>query len=145
MEVSFSDSFKKVFKKRVKSTEIETEFWIRLELFVNDPLCWYWNSRRSILVALHLINRTSFSMECQEWSLTLHYIQTPGHILCTYPVIHVPYEASVQTGWVAPGIATFLYSLPLSCNGSIHNSSKKHLSFLIFVNKYVNFVPWPEK
>jgi hypothetical protein len=39
MEVSFSDSFKKVFKKRVKSTEIETEFWIRLELFVNDPLC----------------------------------------------------------------------------------------------------------
>ena len=37
MEVSFSDSFKKVFKKRVKSTEIETEFWIRLELFVNDP------------------------------------------------------------------------------------------------------------
>lgn len=39
MEVSFNDSFKKVFKKRVKSTEIETEFWIRLELFVNDPLC----------------------------------------------------------------------------------------------------------
>ena len=37
MEVSFSDSFKKVFKKKVKSTEIETEFWIRLELFVNDP------------------------------------------------------------------------------------------------------------
>jgi addiction module RelE/StbE family toxin len=37
MEVSFSDSFKKVFKKRVKSTEIEAEFWIRLELFINDP------------------------------------------------------------------------------------------------------------
>lgn len=37
MEVSFSDSFKKVFKKRVKSTDIEPEFWIRLELFVNDP------------------------------------------------------------------------------------------------------------
>jgi hypothetical protein len=36
MEVPFSDSFKKVFKKRVKSTEIEAEFWIRLELFVND-------------------------------------------------------------------------------------------------------------
>lgn len=32
MEVSFSDSFKKVFKKRIKSTEIEEEFWIRLEL-----------------------------------------------------------------------------------------------------------------
>ncbi|MEI6050931.1 MAG: type II toxin-antitoxin system mRNA interferase toxin, RelE/StbE family [Bacteroidota bacterium] len=37
MEVSFSDSFKKVFKKRVKSTEIEPEFWVRLELFVDDP------------------------------------------------------------------------------------------------------------
>ncbi len=37
MEVSFSDSFKKVFRKRVKSTEIESEFWIKLELFINDP------------------------------------------------------------------------------------------------------------
>jgi addiction module RelE/StbE family toxin len=37
MEVSFSDSFRKVFKKRVKSTEIGTEFWIRIELFVDDP------------------------------------------------------------------------------------------------------------
>jgi hypothetical protein len=38
MEVSFSDSFKKVFRKKVKSTEIESEFWERLELIVNDPL-----------------------------------------------------------------------------------------------------------
>ena len=37
MEVSFSDSFKKVFKKRVKATEIEKEFWVRLELFIDDP------------------------------------------------------------------------------------------------------------
>lgn len=37
MEVSFSGSFRKVFKKKIKSTEIETEFWARLELFVNDP------------------------------------------------------------------------------------------------------------
>ena len=37
MEVSFSDSFKKVFNKKVKSTEIEQIFWIRLELFINDP------------------------------------------------------------------------------------------------------------
>lgn len=29
MEVSFSDSFKKVFRKRVKSTEIEREYRIR--------------------------------------------------------------------------------------------------------------------
>jgi addiction module RelE/StbE family toxin len=37
MEVSFSNSFKKAYKKRIKTTEFETEFWDRLELFVNDP------------------------------------------------------------------------------------------------------------
>jgi addiction module RelE/StbE family toxin len=37
MEVSFSESFKRAFRKRVKSTEIESEFWNRLELFINDP------------------------------------------------------------------------------------------------------------
>ena len=37
MEVSFSSSFKKAFKKRVKSTEFESDFWLRLELFTNDP------------------------------------------------------------------------------------------------------------
>jgi len=37
MEVSFSDSFKKVFQKRIKSTPFEHEFWIRLELFIHDP------------------------------------------------------------------------------------------------------------
>jgi mRNA-degrading endonuclease YafQ of YafQ-DinJ toxin-antitoxin module len=37
MEVSFSDSFKRVFRKRIRTTEVEKEFWIRLELFINDP------------------------------------------------------------------------------------------------------------
>ncbi len=37
MEVSFSNSFKKVFRKRIKSTETEPEFWARLELFIHDP------------------------------------------------------------------------------------------------------------
>ena len=37
MEVAFSGSFRKIFKKRVESTDIETEFWFRLELFINDP------------------------------------------------------------------------------------------------------------
>ena len=37
MEVTFSDSFKKAFKKRVKMTEFEPVFWTRLELFVNEP------------------------------------------------------------------------------------------------------------
>jgi mRNA-degrading endonuclease YafQ of YafQ-DinJ toxin-antitoxin module len=37
MEVSFSESFKKAFKKRIKSTKIEAEFWIRLEIFIQEP------------------------------------------------------------------------------------------------------------
>ena len=37
MEVAFSDSFKKTFKKRIKMTELEQEFWARLELFIDDP------------------------------------------------------------------------------------------------------------
>jgi addiction module RelE/StbE family toxin len=37
MEVSFSSTFKRTFRKRVQSTDIETEFWNRLERFVNDP------------------------------------------------------------------------------------------------------------
>ncbi len=37
MEVSFSGSFKKAFKKRIKSSETENEFWIKVELFINDP------------------------------------------------------------------------------------------------------------
>ena len=37
MEVSFSSSFKKSFKKRVKSTESELDFWLRIDLFITDP------------------------------------------------------------------------------------------------------------
>jgi len=37
MEVSFGDSFKKAFKKRIKARAFEAEFWLRLELFVADP------------------------------------------------------------------------------------------------------------
>ena len=37
MEVSFSKSFRKSFEKRIKSTETRTEFWVRLELFIQDP------------------------------------------------------------------------------------------------------------
>ncbi len=37
MEISFSDSFKKAFKKRIKNTEIEKEFWDRLDIFIRTP------------------------------------------------------------------------------------------------------------
>ncbi len=37
MEVSFSSSFKKAFRKRIKSTESESDFWLRIDLFITDP------------------------------------------------------------------------------------------------------------
>jgi mRNA-degrading endonuclease YafQ of YafQ-DinJ toxin-antitoxin module len=38
VEVSFSSSFKRVFKKRIKgNTELETRFWQKLEQFTVDP------------------------------------------------------------------------------------------------------------
>ena len=37
MEVSFSNSFKKAFEKRIKSVETKTEFWVRVDLFIKDP------------------------------------------------------------------------------------------------------------
>jgi addiction module RelE/StbE family toxin len=37
MEITFSQSFEKAFKKRIKSTIVEDEFWNSLELFIGDP------------------------------------------------------------------------------------------------------------
>jgi mRNA-degrading endonuclease YafQ of YafQ-DinJ toxin-antitoxin module len=37
VEISFSTSFKKVYRKRIKSTETEAEFWVRIGLFIADP------------------------------------------------------------------------------------------------------------
>jgi mRNA-degrading endonuclease YafQ of YafQ-DinJ toxin-antitoxin module len=37
MEVAFSDTFKKAFKKRVLSTTFEAIFWDKLNIFINDP------------------------------------------------------------------------------------------------------------
>ena len=37
MEVSFSVSFKKVFKKRIKGTASEIIFWEKLEVFISHP------------------------------------------------------------------------------------------------------------
>jgi addiction module RelE/StbE family toxin len=36
MEVSFSNTFKKVFRKRITSKEVESVFWQRLELFIEN-------------------------------------------------------------------------------------------------------------
>jgi len=38
VEVSFSSSFKRVFKKRIKgNTDLEAKFWQKLERFTLDP------------------------------------------------------------------------------------------------------------
>ncbi len=37
MEVSFSETFKKTFKKRIKGTNTEITFWQKLEIFVSNP------------------------------------------------------------------------------------------------------------
>ncbi len=37
MEVTFSDSFKKAFRKRTKNPVYEREFWYKLELFIESP------------------------------------------------------------------------------------------------------------
>ncbi len=37
MDVSFGESFKKAFKKRIKETKVEEIFWNRLELFIENP------------------------------------------------------------------------------------------------------------
>ena len=37
MEVAFSSSFQKAFRKRVRYTETESVFWAAVEVFVADP------------------------------------------------------------------------------------------------------------
>jgi addiction module RelE/StbE family toxin len=38
IEVAFSSSFKRAFKRRIKGNEgLETRFWARLQTFQNDP------------------------------------------------------------------------------------------------------------
>ena len=50
MEVAFSDSFNKAFKKRVKLTESEQEFWARFEVFINEPFSPQLKTRKLFLV-----------------------------------------------------------------------------------------------
>lgn len=37
MEISFSSTFKKAFKKRINSKISESMFWERIEIFISDP------------------------------------------------------------------------------------------------------------
>jgi addiction module RelE/StbE family toxin len=37
MEITFSSSFKKAFRKNIHSSEIELLFWEKLSIFINNP------------------------------------------------------------------------------------------------------------
>ncbi len=37
MEVAFSTTFKKAFRKKAKEPDIEIRFWEKLEIFIEDP------------------------------------------------------------------------------------------------------------
>jgi len=37
MEISFSESFKKVFKKRIKDINLEQLFWDKVQVFIENP------------------------------------------------------------------------------------------------------------
>ena len=60
MEVAFSNSFKKAFKKRVKGTDTELEFWTRLELFIIEP---FDTALKTHKLSGKLKNLWSFSVE----------------------------------------------------------------------------------
>lgn len=64
MEISFSSSFKRAFKKRVKgSTDLEAKFWQKVELFVNDP---FEQSLKTHKLSGKLKDLWSFSVEYDQ-------------------------------------------------------------------------------
>ncbi|MGK7894536.1 MAG: type II toxin-antitoxin system YafQ family toxin [Xenococcus sp. (in: cyanobacteria)] len=64
MEVSFSSSFRRSFKKRIKGkTELENKFWAKVELFTKDP---FNPSLRTHKLSGKLKDLWSFSIEYDE-------------------------------------------------------------------------------
>jgi mRNA-degrading endonuclease YafQ of YafQ-DinJ toxin-antitoxin module len=70
VEVSFSSSFKRVFKKRIKgNTELETRFWEKLEQFTVDP---FNPSLKTHKLSGKLRDFWSFSVDYDARVLLLH-------------------------------------------------------------------------
>ena len=64
MEVSFSSSFRRAFKKRIKGKiELENRFWAKVELFTKDP---FNPSLRTHKLSGKLKDMWSFSIEYDE-------------------------------------------------------------------------------
>lgn len=60
IEVGFSKSFKRSFKKRIKNTVSEARFYEKLELFINNP---YASSLRTHKLSGSLAPSWAFSIE----------------------------------------------------------------------------------
>ncbi len=64
IKVSFSSSFKRAFKKRIKGKrELKSRFWKKLELFTNNP---FEPSLRTHKLSGKLKDLWSFSLEYDE-------------------------------------------------------------------------------
>lgn len=64
VEISFSSSFKRAFKKRVMvNTDLEAKFWRKVELFVTDP---FEQSLKTHKLSGKLKDLWSFSIEYDQ-------------------------------------------------------------------------------
>ena len=64
MEVSFSSSFRRAFRKQIKGTpDLEARFWTKVEMFTNDP---FEPSLKTHKLSGRLKNLWSFSLAYDE-------------------------------------------------------------------------------
>ncbi|EDX77275.1 hypothetical protein MC7420_412 [Coleofasciculus chthonoplastes PCC 7420] len=78
MEVSFSSSFKRAFKKRIKGNpDLETRFWQKLEQFTVDP---FEPSLKTHKLSGKLKDLWSFSVDYDE--RVLFYFTEDGKAVC---------------------------------------------------------------
>ena len=77
IKVSFSSSFRRAFKKRIKSnTELESRFWAKLEVFTNNP---FEPSLRTHKLSGKLKDLWSFSMEYDQ--RIIFYFTDEGNVV----------------------------------------------------------------
>ncbi len=77
IKVSFSSSFRRAFKKRIKgSTELESRFWAKLEVFTNNP---FEPSLRTHKLSGKLKDLWSFSIEYNQ--RVIFYFTDEGNVV----------------------------------------------------------------
>ena len=77
IKVSFSSSFQRAFKKRIKSnTKLESRFWAKLEVFTNNP---FDPSLRTHKLSGKLKDLWSFSVEYDQ--RVIFYFTDEGNVV----------------------------------------------------------------